>query len=221
MRFSYGQLVVRRQFQRDHLLSRVWLGRVAADDEHGLWLWVETGNPFYDIGAADGRCFREVPFAEWGRTAKTLHKLTWKGHNVLMFHPREQANSVWFFFRPDGEFHAWYVNLERPVTRWNDGTLAGVDTVDYDLDLVVDPDRSWRWKDEDEFAYHLAHPEVYWVADPAPVRTEGERIAKLIEVGEFPFDGTRTDFRPDPSWTVPATMPDGWDRPCAFAEGPA
>ena len=43
---------------------------------------------------------------------------------------------------------------------------------------------------------------------------EGQRVVKLISAGEFPFDGTRTDFRPDPSWTVSHPVP-GWDRPRA------
>ena len=38
------------------------------------------------------------------------------------------------------------------------------------------------------------------------------RIAQEIEAGQFPFDGTRTAFRPDPQWSVPAGMPAGWDR---------
>jgi hypothetical protein len=89
--------------------------------------------------------------------------------------------------------------------------------VDQDLDIVVAPDRNWRWKDEEEFAAHLAHPEVYWVPDPDAVRAEGERLVKLVEAGEFPFDGTGTDFRPDPGWAVPTGMPAGWDRPRATA----
>jgi hypothetical protein len=204
--------VVRRQFQRDDLLSRAWVGHVAADDEHGLWVWVATGSPYRDIAAADGRSFRDVPFGEWGRTAKAMAEQRWNG-NVLMLHPADGgAYSVWFFFAPDGTFRTWYVNLEEPMSRWDDGQLAGVDTVDYDLDVVVQPDRSWHWKDADEFAYHLAYPDVYWVDDSAAVWKEGERVIGLVEAGQFPFDGTRTDFRPDPQWTVPATMPPGWDR---------
>jgi hypothetical protein len=30
----------------------------------------------------------------------------------------------------------------------------------------------------------------------------------LAEAGRFPFDGTWTDFRPDPAWPAP-TLPDG------------
>lgn len=209
-----GRLVLRRHLMRDNLLARVWAGRVAADDETGLWLWVATGSAFRDIGAADGRPFREVPFGEWGRTDKALRELTWNG-DMLMLHPRVGAYSVWFFFEPSGAFRSWYVNLERPVARWDNGDTAGIDTVDYDLDIVATPDRAWRWKDEDEFADHLAHPDVYWVDDAEAVWAEGKRVAELIETGAFPFDGTRTTYRPDPSWPVPYGLPQGWDRPAA------
>jgi Protein of unknown function (DUF402) len=207
MRFERGQLVLRRHFQRDHLLSRVWIGRVAADDEHGLWIWIATGSPFRDIAAADGRSFREVQFSTWNRTEKILRDLRWQG-DVLMLHPHDAEYSVWFFFAPQGAFRSWYVNLERPAARWS----GGVDTVDYDLDLLVQPDRSWRWKDEDEFVAFLKHPDVYWVTDSDAVRASGDRVVKLIEAGEFPFDGTACDYRPDPQWTVPAALPAGWDR---------
>ena len=57
------------------------------------------------------------------------------------------------------------------------------------MDVVVSPDRSWHWKDENEFAHHLAHPDAYWVDDAEAVHAAGERAIKLVETGEFPFDG--------------------------------
>jgi hypothetical protein len=207
--------MLRRHFMRDGLLARVWIGRVVADDAAGLWLWVASGSAFRDIGAADGRAFRAVPFAEWLETPKMLHELTWSG-DVLMFHPSGEAHSVWHFFDPDGTFAGYYVNLEEPAVRWDSGAAAGLDTVDQDLDIVTDADRSWRWKDEQEFADHLAHPSVYWVDDSAAVWAEGDRVAARIEAGAFPFDGARTGFRPNPEWTVPAVFPPGWDRPRAW-----
>ncbi|MFI6362344.1 DUF402 domain-containing protein [Nocardia sp. NPDC050630] len=47
-----------------------------------------------------------------------------------------------------GEFLWWYVNFQLPFTR----TTDGVDTSDLHLDLIVEPDLSYRWKDEDEYA---------------------------------------------------------------------
>jgi hypothetical protein len=93
------------------------------------------------------------------------------------------------------------------------GVAAGIDTVDQDLDIVVEPDLTWRWKDEEEFADHLAHPEAYWVDDPEAVWAEGRRVVQLIEAGAHPYDGARASFRPDPEWAVPSVLPTGWDRP--------
>ncbi len=42
-------------------------------------------------------------------------------------------------------------------------TWPGSTSIDQDLDIVVAPDRTWQWKDEDEFAERLAVPEHYWV----------------------------------------------------------
>jgi hypothetical protein len=213
--FTPGQPALRRHFMRGHDLGRVWAGHVAADDDRGLWLWFASGSPWADAGAADGRTFREVPFDEWGRTERALGHGTWSG-DALMLHPPGVAYSVWFFFT-GGRFASWYVNLERPGVRWrNDDGLVGIDSVDYDLDVVVAPDRSWRWKDEAEFAEHLALPETYWCDDEAAVRASGAEAVTLIEAGEFPFDGTMTDFRPDPQWTTPTEFPVGWDRPRAW-----
>ena len=215
MTFAPGTPALRRHFMRGHELSRVWVGHVAADDEQGLWLFFATGSAWRNVGAADGRTFREVPFTEWGRVEHALHDGVWNG-DALMLHPPGAPYSVWMFFT-GGVHSSWYVNLERPGVRWrNDDGLVGLDTVDYDLDIVVAPDRTWRWKDEDEFVAHLAVPENYWCDDEAAVRASGADVVKLIEAGAFPFDGTMAGFRPDPAWTVPTTIPAGWDRPRAW-----
>lgn len=211
--FRRGEPVLRRHFQGERL-SRYWLGHVAADDEHGLWLWVPPGAAYGDLGAADGRHLRDLDFAEWPRIPKRFDTTPWRGR-MLMLHPREGNYSAWLFFAADGSFQRWYVNLELPATRWRDATAAGIDTVDYDLDVIVRPDLTWYWKDEEEFVHRLRYPDVYWVDDEAAVRAEGERLIKLAEAGQFPFDGTMTDFRPDPAWPVPDTLPTGWDRPRA------
>jgi len=209
--FQPGELVLRRHFQRD-LMSRVWVGRVAADDEHGLWMWVANRSVYRDIGAADGRHLRDIAdFTEWRDVPKAYDEHPWGG-DALMLHPHDGDYSLWLFFDSTGGLLRWYVNLERPATRWRDEALCGVDTIDYDLDVIVAPDRTWQWKDEDEFASRLLHPQHYWVDDEAAVRAEGERLVKLAEAGEFPFDGTMTSYRPDLSWSVPVDMPDGWDR---------
>lgn len=213
--FAVGDLIVRRHFQH-HRLSRVWVGRVAAEDDLGTWMWVAKGTVHRDLGHADGRHLRQVPFADWPSVPKAYDERPWSGTDTLMLHPRTGDYSVWLFMEPGGGLRHWYVNLELPAIRWRVDGLAGLDTIDYDLDVVVQPDLTWAWKDEEEFIERLAYPDVYWVGDGEAVRAEGRRIAKLAEAGEFPFDGTMTDYRPDPSWPVETVLPAGWDRPRAF-----
>jgi hypothetical protein len=214
MGFDRGRLVVHRNVRRGRI-GWVRPARVVGDDERGLLLWVARDSPVASEVTADGRGMRAMPFAEWIAHSYRLGLGRWSGPPLLKFLPTGAAHSVWWFHDDDGRFTGWYVNLEEPGTRWDDGDLAGVDVVDQDLDVLVAPDRSWAWKDEEEFAERLAFPEHYWVDDPEAVRAEGERVIALAEAGLFPFDGTWCDFTPDPGWGPPSGLPPGWDRPPA------
>ena len=214
MRFAPGREVLYRNVDGPRLAS-VRPCRVISDDDRGLLLWLARGSAVIVEEATDGRGIRDMPFAEWIGLSYRPVPATWAGPGLLKFIPPDADHSVWFFRDDRGHFTGWYVNLEEHAVRWDDGDLAGVDVVDQDLDVVVAPDRTWRWKDEDEFAERLALPEHYWVPFPDEVWAEGRRVIKKIEAGDFPFDGTWTDFRPDPSWPVPAGIPAGWDRPGA------
>lgn len=217
MGFAPGQLIIHRNVHRGRI---AWVrpARVVADDERGLLVWVARGTPVAGEVAADGRGLRSMPFAEWIEQGPyRLAEGTWAGPPVLKFLPVGARHSVWWFRDEAGEFRGWYVNLEEPGVRWDDGELAGVDIVDQDLDIVVLPDRSWEWKDEGEFTERLGYPDHYWVRDEAAVWAEGRRVLKQVEAGEFPFDGTLVDFTPDPAWTPPLALPRGWDRPPAVS----
>jgi predicted RNA-binding protein associated with RNAse of E/G family len=192
--------------------------RVVSDDQRGLLLYLPSRSSVMVELAADGRHIRSMPFTEWVTLEHRLVESLWQGPPILKFFPPYADHSVWFFFGADNRFANWYVNLEERAQRWDDGAAAGVDAVDQDLDVVVNPDRSWRWKDEDEFTERLALPAHYWVRDEAAVREEGRRVIKVIEAGEFPFDGTWTDFTPPAGWSEPLALPPGWDRPAQLPE---
>lgn len=212
MRFEPGRLIVHRNVRHGRI---GWArpARVVLDDDRGLLLWLAEGSPVAHEVAADGRGMRAMPFAEWVGLSYRLDVVRWQGPGLLKFLPVGAAHSVWWFRDRRGRFANWYVNLEEPGVRWDDGAVAGVDMVDQDLDVVVYPDLSWEWKDEEEFVERLALPEHYWVADEKAVRAEGERVIRIAEAGGFPFDGTWCDFTPPADWDVPDEMPPGWDRP--------
>ena len=88
---------------------------------------------------ADGSplTFPEHPWPHpWG------HLTAWQGTTVLKLRRLGDCYSVWKFFE-DGLFASWYVNFETPVVRRDDG----VDINDLQLDVVIERDGSWRWKD--------------------------------------------------------------------------
>ncbi|ROP32505.1 uncharacterized protein DUF402 [Couchioplanes caeruleus] len=210
--FAPGRQVLYRNVDGPRLAS-VRPCRVISDDARGLLLWLARGSAVLVEEAADGRGIRDMPFPEWAGLEHRVVPAVWRGPGLLKFIPPDADHSVWFFRDDEGRFTGWYVNLEERALRWDDGDLAGVDVIDQDLDVVARPDRSWEWKDEDEFTERLALPEHYWVRDEAAVRAEGLRVIKQIEAGDFPFDGTWTDFHPDPTWPVPTSIPSGWNRP--------
>jgi hypothetical protein len=201
--FTPGQMIARRYFKR-HVNTWVQAARVVDDDEVGLLLWQAEGSDYLIYRDSAGRSIRDVPVDE---IDARLVPTTWQSTSVLMLQPPAADYSVWWFFA-DGRFDGWYVNLESPYERWE----HGIDTMDHALDLVVGPDRTVEWKDEDEFVARTGHPWYWSAAQAAEIRATAERLAKTAMAGGYPFDGTFCDFRPDPSWE-PARLPAGWDRP--------
>jgi hypothetical protein len=211
-RFDTGRTVLRRDF-RDDTIVFLQVARVVADDDRGLLLWYPAGATYWRIIDREGRTLHDAPLPSL--TEPRLEALTWQGSDVLVFMPPAAPYTVWWFFAADsGRFQGWYGNLELPYTRWDDGDVCGVDSVDQALDLRIASDGSWSWKDVDEFEALVDVPGYWTPSAAAEIRAEGERLAKLAEARAFPFDGTWCDFRPDPSWPVPQRA-DGWDRPRA------
>ncbi len=206
MTFEVGQTIVRRNVHVNGRIAVAEAARVISDDARGVLTWTAPGSMLMHRTLLDGTPTRKLTLAQKLSQPTMLSPTTWRGGGVLILTPPAQPHSVWWFFDPAGTFLGWYINLERPATRWP----GGLDALDQALDICVEPDRSWIWKDEDEFAERIGHP-LYWTADEAElIRAEGLRMTKLVEAGEFPFDGSYADFRPDPSWE-PSTLPWHWD----------
>jgi hypothetical protein len=210
--FIPGETVYLRHWQRDQL-GQVFPLQVADHRGDGILLWAPAGTQGWHLDMPDGRTMARTPLAEWSAVQRVPVDRT-MSHGLLSWHPSGLDYSIRWFFRPAGAFYRWYANLEAPASPWRDAELAGIDTVDWDLDVVIHPDRTWEWKDEDEFVARLAMPAAYWVDDEHRVRRAGKDVVELVEAGVFPFDGTWCDFRPDRTWpTIPSHLPAGWNRP--------
>jgi hypothetical protein len=126
---------------REVLHGQVWLEfpeTVVVDDGDVLATVQVDGAPM---------TFHEHP---WG-PHPWRHVATWQGPTVLKLRRPRDWYSVWMFF-DDDVFRCWYVNFEQPVVRRADG----IDVDDLQLDLVIEPDGTARWKDVEDLAPALA-----------------------------------------------------------------
>lgn len=124
----------------------------------------------------------------------------WEETHVLRFMRPDDSHTIEVFWDLDWNHTGWYVNLQAPLRVHG----AFLDTTDLALDVVVAPDGSWRWKDEDD----LAEAVSLGVLDEhgaANVRAEGERV-----VAERPWPTGWEDWRPPAGWE-PLPLPQGWD----------
>jgi hypothetical protein len=188
----------------DHVVVRyLWLGRVfwaipatVASDANLTALWVAPGVTYRRPAVrltAD-----EIASGTW-----TPREATWFGNGTLMVSRPDDAHSIWLFWTPDGAFDGWYVNLEEPRRRVRDGVV----TRDQFLDLIVEADGSWRWKDVDDLPAAV-DAGLMTDAEVTEVWAEGRRV--LAERGRLLPTGFE-DWRPNADWPLPM-LPEDWNH---------
>ena len=163
----------------------------------GPALWLPDGT-IVKSPTIDGRPIRDVSLRDRLTRPRGIADRVWRNGIVILGRPG-RAHAIWHFW--DGSrFRGWYVNLEEPWRPFR----HGFDTSDHVLDLTVDPDGSWSWKDEDELeeAVELG---AFSAEEAASFRAEGERV-----IAEWPFPTGWEEWRPDPEWPLP-TVPYDWD----------
>ena len=196
-RFEPGETIALRQTWG----GRVWAARpatVVEDAPDQTMLFVPVGS-FWMAPFRDGKRLK-IPQSEFELVTQRYEDL-----HVLSFSWPDTWYAVLLFLGPDGSPHSWYVNLEEPLRR----TELGFDTLDHELDVIVELDGSWRWKDEDDLAEAIRRG-VIPAQDEPRMRADGERAVRRILDREPPFDLDWTTWRPDPTWPIPV-LPDGWD----------
>ncbi len=117
------------------------------------------------------------------------------------------AHAVYVMWsHPDREFLGWYVNLQEPIRR----TALGFDFMDQELDILVAPDWTWRWEDEDDFQ-RAQDDGRYSAAQARAIRAEGERVIAMIEARTSPFGDGWERWHVPQEWPIPE-LPERWDR---------
>jgi len=197
-----GDTLVLRYLTRDGKPGMSWPSVLVEDREDVLALFIPEGATYKqwrvsrrEDGTPDPAAPRRLVDGAWRRD--TLR---------LMFPGRH--HSVWLSWdrTPEGrQFHGYYVNMEEPYRR----TSVGVDTNDHALDVVVAPDLSWTWKDEDELERRALNG-IYYPDFAARIRAEGEQAIAALERRLPPFTGEWVEWAPPEDWAIPE-LPTGWD----------
>jgi hypothetical protein len=156
--FPRGSTVDLRYVLTDGRIEMCWPCRVVEDTDDLVALFIVAGSRF----KADPKRTAAEKRARPGPSALT-GDVVWRTDMLRVMLPG-RSHSVWLFWT-DGDdgrrLTKYFVNMEEPFRR----TAIGFDTQDHTLDIVIQPDLSWSWRDEDELENHVS--EGFFTADLA------------------------------------------------------
>lgn len=197
------------------VVQEVWNGRVWAARPYGLVrddgdfavLWFPRGTRWKAPTTPPGRPREEDRGERLAQCALrgdwVFRDAVWDVDTLVLLREGDW-HGLWVSWLPSGEHWGWYVNLQLPFRR----TELGFETMDLVLDVIVDPDGTECWKDEDELETWVARgacePEL-----AERIRAEGERV-----LARAPWPTGWEEWRPDPAWNLPE-LPLGWDEPAS------
>jgi hypothetical protein len=209
--FPEGSTVDLRYVLTDGRIEMCWPCRVVKDSDDLVALFIAAGSRY----KANPKRTAAQKRAEPSPQAPT-GEFVWRSDTLRLMFPG-RAHSVWLFWADsdDGrQLSKFFINMEEPFRR----TPAGFDTQDHTLDIVMHPNRSWEWRDEEELQNHIR--EGFFTADLAiAARDEGTSAVQAILRAEHPCLVGWPDWAPEDDWEIPQvsaewarTPPTFWNR---------
>jgi hypothetical protein len=190
---------------REIFRGRLWTARpatVAAVRDDVIAVYLAPGTLFKVPAVASRDGILECLDQDW-----ELRDYEWTlGRSLHLMRPGvAHAIHLWWL-PPDWRFGGWYINLQEPIRP----TRLGFDFMDHLLDVVIEPDLSWRWKDEEELA-EAVRLGLLTPQGADAIRAEGERVIAQLEARQSPFCDGWEHWQPNPAWPIPE-LPGGWDE---------
>ena len=136
-----------------------------------------------------------------------LKEFIWHTNRVLaIIEPEKYYAIMHFWNHAHDEFLGYYINFQLPFKR----SHCGIDTLDLDLDIEIEPNLSFHWKDEADYQTAVDHGVI------TPEWLQGIEAAKKdvldkLETRSYPFDGTWLNWMPDPNWES-LDLPETWNK---------
>ncbi|MEO5886486.1 MAG: DUF402 domain-containing protein [Anaerolineales bacterium] len=125
---------------------------------------------------------------------------------MLLLEPQKYYSTMYFWDNESNEFLGYYVNFQLPFVR----SHCGIDTLDLDLDLIINPDFSYKWKDEDDYQKAIDNGVIIpeWTQEIEMAKNE---VVNKLEKRQYPYDGSWLNWMPQANWSPPK-LPENWDK---------
>lgn len=152
------------------------------------------------------------PRGEWDRWGdylsdnRDLQKIIWHTNRLLLLmEPGKYYSTIYFWQHDNDQFLCYYINFQLPFVR----TASGFDTLDLELDIVIEPSHEWCWKDREEYQGGIARGVLIKEWTDA-IEVAQKEIFEKIESRQYPLDGKWLNWKPDANWPV-AKLPAYWN----------
>jgi hypothetical protein len=209
-RFEPGDhIVIRNVFQG--CVQTVLPSIVVADTPELVVTWLPLDTPVLngvsDLSANHDGSKSHLNVDTITSKSWTMAERNWHTSGTLRLKNPRSMWSLWVCWEPEmAEVRGWYINIDAPYLR----TRLGFDTWDMFLDVVVNPDRkTWRYKDEDEFAEAI-EADIFTELEAQDVRDTAARALQTIVENRRPFSDAWGIWRPDQLWQIPQ-IPSDWE----------
>ena len=199
-KFCYGEPILYRELDEHGQVVDVKPVTVIEDSDVQIALWLPLGTP-----TKKPVLLNHTPGTprNWVEGSWALVDSTWQWAELLIVVRPDNCRATWVRWSADRVFQGWYVNLQSKLCR----TRLGFDFRDHQLDIIVEPDRNWRWKDQDELDLAvelgcLTH------AQSKAVREEGQLAVMEIERNSGLYSESIEQWCPEASLTRPKLRAD-------------
>lgn len=135
----------------------------------------------------------------------TLREYIWHTNRLLIFlEPEKYFACCIFWNHTSNHFGCYYINFQLPFQR----SHCGFDTLDLDLDIVIDTQCNWEWKDLEEYNAGIKEGGILaeWVEG---IENSKNDVFERINKRSYPLDGSWLEWRPPEDW-IPPKLPKGW-----------
>jgi len=136
-----------------------------------------------------------------------LEKYLWHTNRFLiLLEPQKFYSTICIWEAASNKFVCYYINFQLPFRR----TPLGFDTLDLDLDIVIEASYKWTWKDKGEYQDGIRSGGIRseWVRE---IECAQDEVFARIEQRAYPLDDSWLNWEPDPALSKPY-LPENWDE---------